>query len=177
MSQRVKGKHKFRIFIQINPDLCLVPRICSWSDIQYAYALAQELTKIFDYRGKKIYATTKLALWHEKVAQAELKVFNTVSRTIQNHYKTILNYFDNRSTNAFAESFNAKIKAFRAQFRGVTNVGFFLFRLTQIYAWLFFKSTDLCTDPILHSILTLVPEKKKASTQCEWRGTKRKKHH
>ena len=26
-------------------------------------------------------------------------------------------YFVNRETNAFAESFNAKIKAFRAQFR------------------------------------------------------------
>ncbi|WP_397446133.1 transposase [Polaribacter sp. R77954] len=34
------------------------------------------------------------------------------------HYQNILNYFDNRSTNASAESFNAKIKAFRAQFRG-----------------------------------------------------------
>ncbi|MEJ6616595.1 MAG: transposase [Crocinitomicaceae bacterium] len=46
----------------------------------------------------------------------------------------MLNYFDNRITNASAESFNAKIKAFRSQFRGVTNIGFFLFRLTQIYA-------------------------------------------
>ncbi|WP_424057726.1 transposase [Pedobacter sp.] len=53
---------------------------------------------------------------------------------MQNNYETILNYFDNRSTNASAESFNAKIKAFRAQFRGVRNVKFFLFRLTKIYA-------------------------------------------
>ncbi|WP_455550954.1 transposase [Flavobacterium oreochromis] len=30
-----------------------------------------------------------------------------------------LNYFDNRSTNASAESFNVKIKAFRSKFRGV----------------------------------------------------------
>ncbi|MCP1383442.1 DDE transposase, partial [Runella sp. S5] len=29
---------------------------------------------------------------------------------------------------------NAKIKAFRSQFRGVRNVEFFLYRLTQIYA-------------------------------------------
>ncbi|MEO8934322.1 MAG: transposase, partial [Xanthomarina sp.] len=29
---------------------------------------------------------------------------------------------------------NAKIKAFRAQFRGVRNVEFFLYRLTTIYA-------------------------------------------
>ncbi|MGO2402255.1 MAG: transposase [Mesonia sp.] len=46
----------------------------------------------------------------------------------------MLNYFDNRSTNASAESFNAKIKAFRAQFRGVKNVDFFLFRLSTIFA-------------------------------------------
>ncbi|WP_245676510.1 transposase [Crocinitomix algicola] len=46
----------------------------------------------------------------------------------------MLNYFEHRSTNAAAESFNAKIKAFRAQFRGVKNVAFFLFRLTKIYA-------------------------------------------
>ncbi len=43
------------------------------------------------------------------------------------NYQTISNYFDNRNTNASAESFNAKIKAFRAQFRGVRNVEFFLF--------------------------------------------------
>jgi hypothetical protein len=37
-------------------------------------------------------------------------------------------------TNAAAESFDAKIKAFRSQFRGVRNIEFFLFRLTNIYA-------------------------------------------
>ncbi|WP_438989605.1 transposase [Polaribacter sp.] len=46
----------------------------------------------------------------------------------------ILNYFYNRSTNASAESFNAKIKTFRTQFRGVRNIEFFLFRLTNIFA-------------------------------------------
>ncbi|WP_419180049.1 transposase [Bacteroides muris (ex Fokt et al. 2023)] len=40
----------------------------------------------------------------------------------RNYYETILNYFVNRETNAFAESFNAKIKAFRAQFRGVGDI-------------------------------------------------------
>nr|WP_232505683.1 transposase [Flavobacterium crassostreae] len=46
----------------------------------------------------------------------------------------MLNYFDNRSTNASAESFNAKIKTFRNQFRGVRKVDFFLFRLTKLFA-------------------------------------------
>ncbi|MDW5290976.1 transposase, partial [Formosa sp. PL04] len=54
--------------------------------------------------------------------------------SIQMHYKPILNYFNNRSTNASAESFNAKIKEFRAQFRGVRDIKFFLYRLTKLYA-------------------------------------------
>ena len=33
-----------------------------------------------------------------------------------------------------SESFNAKIKNFRAQFRGVKDKAFFLYRLTKIYA-------------------------------------------
>ncbi|CAA7393999.1 hypothetical protein CHRY9393_03612 [Chryseobacterium fistulae] len=41
-----------------------------------------------------------------------------------NHYRDILNYFDNRSTNASAESFNAKIKNFRLQLRGVKDRAF-----------------------------------------------------
>lgn len=105
-----------------------------YPDIHKAYKLAQNLSWIFEHTTDKIYGYTRLAKWHEKVAQSGFKSFNTISRTIMNHYQTILNYFDNRSTNAAAESFNAKIKAFRAQFRGVRNVEFFLFRLSQIYA-------------------------------------------
>lgn len=45
-----------------------------------------------------------------------------------------LNFFTSRSTNASAESFNAKVKAFRAISRGGRDVEFFLFRLSKIYA-------------------------------------------
>ena len=40
-----------------------------------------------------------------------------------------MNFFNNRITNANAESFNSKIKNFRANLRGVTDIKFFLFRL------------------------------------------------
>jgi transposase len=103
-------------------------------DLKKAYELALELSNIFTNTTEKIYGLTRLAKWHERVRQSGFKSFNTVARSIENHYKTIVNYFDNRSTNASAESFNAKIKAFRAQFRGVRNVEFFLYRLTQLYA-------------------------------------------
>ena len=60
--------------------------------------------------------------------------FGRVARSIQTHYQQIINFFDKRSTNAASESFNAKIKNFRSQFRGVKDKAFFLFRLCNIYA-------------------------------------------
>ena len=56
---------------------------------------------------------------------------------MQNNYDTIANYFIRRATNASAESFNAKIKAFRSQFRGVQNIPFFIFRIEKLYAWIY----------------------------------------
>jgi transposase len=102
--------------------------------IEKAYNLAQNLKFIFENNTNKDIARLKLAHWYNQVEQAKFKSFNTISRSIQIHYKTILNYFNNRSTNASAESFNAKIKEFRARFRGVRDIPFFLFRLTKIFA-------------------------------------------
>jgi hypothetical protein len=65
------------------------------------------------------------------VEKFELKPFNTIARTIQNNYEYILNYFDNRSINTSAESFNAKIKALRGQFRGVRDISLFLVQGTK----------------------------------------------
>ncbi len=96
--------------------------------------LSIQLGNIFQTTKDKRVAFTKLAQWYDKVDKAGFKSFATVRRSIEAHYPTILNFFDNRSTNASAESFNAKIKAFRSAFRGVRNVTFFLFRLANIYA-------------------------------------------
>lgn len=105
-----------------------------YPDLKKAYWLSQELRQVFRDYTKKNVAILKLAHWYEKVEQSEFKSFATIMNTVKINYDGILNYFENRSTNASAESFNAKIKAFRSQFRGVRNVAFFLFRLTKIYA-------------------------------------------
>jgi transposase len=102
--------------------------------LEQAYELSQQLGQIYNGVKDKGVAYAKLARWYDKVEKAGFKSFNTVSRTIQMHYQTILNYFERRSTNAAAESFNAKIKAFRNQFRGVRNISFFIYRLSKIYA-------------------------------------------
>lgn len=60
--------------------------------------------------------------------------FATAANSVSNHRDTILNFFDHRATNANAESFNAKIKMFRAIQKGVRDVPFFLFRLEKLFA-------------------------------------------
>ena len=105
-----------------------------YPQIQKAYGLSMQLGNIFTNCQTKEQAFKKLALWYNEVEDSRIEAFGTVCRSVQAHYLTILNYFNNRSTNAAAESFNAKIKAFRATARGVRDTTFFLFRLANIYA-------------------------------------------
>ena len=105
-----------------------------YTDIQKAYSLTHSLRIIYAKNTMKDAARLSLAHWYNKVAESEFKSFNTIAGTIYEHYDEILNFFINRSTNASAESFNAKIKAFRASLRGVIDIKFFLYRLTKIYA-------------------------------------------
>ena len=93
-----------------------------------------ELTRIYNTTIDKQVGLTRLARWYDKVEKLNLKFFKSVSETMQNNYGIICNYFDNRATNASAESFNAKVKAFRAQFRGVKDIPFFIFRLAKLFA-------------------------------------------
>lgn len=105
-----------------------------YPELKRAYDLAMDLTDIFNQKVDKDTARLNLARWYNKVDEMYGGQFRTVTETFRNHYDTILNYFINRSTNAGAESFNAKVKAFRSQFRGVTDIPFFLFRLSKLCA-------------------------------------------
>ncbi|WP_367867933.1 transposase [Pedobacter sp. WC2423] len=105
-----------------------------YPELKKAYKLSLRLGEIFKVCKSKEQAFKRLALWYNDVEDAAIEAFRTVSRSIQAHYLFILNFFTNRSTNASAESFNAKVKAFRATSRGVRDVKFFLFRLSKIYA-------------------------------------------
>lgn len=105
-----------------------------YPDLKLAYSLVHSLRMIFSLNTDKNVARTKLAKWFNDVTESGFKSFNTISATVYSHYPEILNFFDNRSTNASAESFNAKLKAFRATLRGVVDLQFFIFRVTKIYA-------------------------------------------
>lgn len=87
------------------------------------------------YEQKDLAAAKRLFNeWIAKTHTAEMKTFYTVANTVRNNLENILNFFINRNTNANAESFNSKIKLFRANLRGVAETKFFLFRLYKLFA-------------------------------------------
>ena len=105
-----------------------------YPDIKKAYYLAMRLGLIYHQCKFKDVALTRLARWYDEVDKSGFLAFGRVARSIQTHYINIINFFNRRSTNAAAESFNAKIKSFRAQFRGVKDKAFFLYRISMLYA-------------------------------------------
>lgn len=104
-----------------------------YPDLKKAYNQVMLFRNIYE---QKDYETAKVMFekWIEKINKEEMKEFYTVANTVQNHLDNILNFFTYRHTNANAESFNAKIKLFRANLRGVVDTDFFLFRLHKLFA-------------------------------------------
>lgn len=102
--------------------------------LEKAYNLYLDLVDIFNKKTVPGVARLNLARWYNDVEDFGYEGFNKVIETFENHNETIINYFEERLTNASAESFNAKIKAFRTQFRGVGDVRFFMYRLATLYS-------------------------------------------
>lgn len=103
-------------------------------DLGEAYGLFLSLVEIFNKKDVPDVARLNLARWYNEVENFGNNEFNKVLETFENHNATIINYFERRLTNASAESFNAKIKAFRTQFRGVGDIKFFMYRLATLYS-------------------------------------------
>lgn len=106
----------------------------NYPEIEHAYNEMQRLREIFNEKVDYLKGGEMLMKWFKNVEALGREHFNTVVRTFKNNYKTIVNYFRSRATNASAESFNAKIKMFRTQLRGVSDPLFFIFRLCKIFA-------------------------------------------
>lgn len=101
--------------------------------IEKAYKLVLEFRSIYKNTSKES-AYIQFIRWKAKVVLQGIDEFNTVLNSLEYHSKEVFNFFDNNSTNGYAESFNSKIKNFRANLRGVSDVNFFLFRLQKLFA-------------------------------------------
>jgi transposase len=105
-----------------------------YPDIKHAYDLSMMFKNIYETSKSVSQANEKFSKWNEKVKQYDFDSFITAAESINSHKETVLNFFNNRTTNAMAETFNSKIKAFRSVFRGVRDLGFFLYRVSLIFA-------------------------------------------
>lgn len=102
-------------------------------DIEKGYHLSMMFRSVYEHSETREEAQIKLREWYRKVEENSYKPLLAAMGSIQTHEGRILNYFPDRSTNASAESFNAKLKGFRSLVRGVTDIKFFLFRIAKIY--------------------------------------------
>lgn len=102
-------------------------------DLYVAYKHSLAFRSIYEEKQRTI-AELRFRVWIKDTFEKELEPFYTTAHTVKTNFENILNFFTHRNTNANAESFNAKIKLFRANLRGVTDTTFFLFRLEKLFA-------------------------------------------
>ena len=75
----------------------------------------------------------KLHGWYKTVNRCTIREVKSARNAIKFREDNVLNYFIARSTNASAESLNSKMKTFRAQLRGVSDLPFFMYRLSTTF--------------------------------------------
>lgn len=103
-------------------------------ELKKGYDLTMIFRGIFETAKTREKAKERFNGWFIKISQSGLKSLISAGNTVQQNLGKILNYFPDGSTNASAETFNAKLKGFRALVRGVRDVSFFLFRIEKLYA-------------------------------------------
>jgi len=103
-------------------------------ELKTAYDLSMNFRSIFENAKTKEKAEERMNAWIKLVTDSTLKPLISAAQTVTVNLGKILNYFPDGHSNAGAESFNAKLKGFRALVRGVRDVKFFLFRVSTFFA-------------------------------------------
>ena len=139
--KRQKASCPVRRQVEHKPESKGTPAVQLFPDLQKAYGLVQSLRSIFGTDKKKKdrheitreEASVKLDEWCQKVTDCKLREVKAARDCILDKREEVLNYFIHRSTNASAESINAKMKGFRSEIHGIQDLPFFLFRCTRIF--------------------------------------------
>ena len=102
--------------------------------IQQAYLLAHSLRMRYSKKHEDpILGYESIRLWIKEAKDSAIEAFATVADTMEDKFSNVIKYFNDRATNAFAESLNSKIKDFRARLKGVSDIKFFLYRVSLIF--------------------------------------------
>ena len=104
-----------------------------YPQVSEGYSLICKVRSIFKQKITPEQAREKLHEWYKDVSKCTLREIKSARDCIKAKEQYVQNYFENRSTNAAAESLNSKIKGFRAQLHGVADIPFFLYRVCTIF--------------------------------------------
>ena len=102
-------------------------------ELKTCYELKEDFRKWFNQVTDRLTAEQGLTTWLERVAASGLKALQTFVTTMQNWRDRVLNYFDGRHSNGFAEGVNLKIKLINRRAFGYHN--FESFRLHVLVAF------------------------------------------
>lgn len=102
--------------------------------LQQAYSLAHSLRMRYSKKhSDPILGYESIRQWIKEARESAIEAFATVADTMDDKFSNVIKYFNDRATNAFAESLNSKIKDFRARLKGVSDLKFFLYRVSLIF--------------------------------------------
>ncbi len=106
--------------------------------LKQCYELKEDFRAWFNATHDRATASAQLDAWLARVEASGLKALQSFTKTISNWRERILNYFDGRHSNGFAEGVNLKIKLINRRAFGYRN--FDSFRLHVLVAF----------EPVLH---------------------------
>lgn len=111
----------------------LTAMLAASPDLKQCYDLKEEFRHWFNQTMDRLTADHALTEWLCRVAASGLKVLQAFTRTVVHWRDRILNYFDGRHSNGFAEGLNLKIKLLNRRAFGYRN--FDNFRLHVLIAF------------------------------------------
>lgn len=94
-------------------------------ELNTCYQLKEDFRQLFNAAVDKPTAASALAAWSARVRATGLKSLIAFTNTLQNWQARILNYFEGRFSNGFAEGINLKIKLLNRRAFGYRNFTFF----------------------------------------------------
>jgi transposase len=102
-------------------------------ELKTCYRLKEDFRNWFDQSKDRQSAEKALQTWMERVEASGLRALKSFVKTLENWKESILNYFDGRHTNGFAEGVNLKIRMINHRAFGYPN--FDQFRLHILVAF------------------------------------------
>jgi transposase len=98
--------------------------------LEQAYDLREELTKILDTTRSKAAGLRRLQVWRQKVTASGLTCFDRFLNLLETWLDRIANYFRHHQTSGFVEGLNNKLKVLKRRCYGIYNLRHLFQRIT-----------------------------------------------